>query len=622
MKNPWLFLKNDIAKSLSVSIDELEEPEKYGDFAYPCFNLAKKQGKNPNEIAKNIAVTQLQLAEKVKIKFFNIKATGPYVNYYINWEEFGQELLKNIDKNYGKPEKIEKKKIMVEHTSANPNKALHVGHIRNSCLGDSLVRLLDFLGHDVIVANYIDDTGDQMAELVLGFKFLNIPIETEMKFDQYCGDEVYVNVNKMYETKPELLEKKKFITKKIEEGNNEIADFSDQIARKVLLEQLKTCWRMNIYYDLLNKESDIIQLKLWKKAFEILKEKNLIYQATDREKKGCWLLNLSDLPEFKGSLTAYATLTRSDETVVYTGKDIAYAMWKHGLLKEDFKYSKFIEQPNGKILWTTISKKWEEKHPEFRAVDTSIAVIDVRQSYYQDSVKAALKLISGKELNYIHYGYELVSLSSNTAKQLGIDTEKGFVHMAGRKGWFVNTDTVLDILFKKALEETKKRNPDSSEDFLKEVAEKIAVGALRYELEKISPEKIIVFDIDEALKLEGNAAPYLQYTYTRASSILKKIDKIKDFDANYLKDQKEINVLKLLAKYPDILEKAVKDLRPHYLANYLYELSDAFNQFYQSLPVLKSEENLRNARLKLVDSVKTVLKSGLYLLGIPIMEKM
>jgi len=213
-------------------------------------------------------------------------------------------------------------------------------------------------------------------------------------------------------------------------------------------------------------------------------------------------------------------------------------------------------------------------------------------------------------------------LSSNTAKQLGINTEKSFVHMAGRKGWFVNTDTVLDALFKKALKETKKRNPDSSEDFLKETAEKIAVGALRYELEKVSPEKIIVFDINEALKLEGNAAPYLQYTYTRASSILRKANKIKDFESKYLKDQKEINVLKLLAKYPQILEEVLNELRPSFIANYLYELSDAFNSFYQSLPVLKSEKNLKNARLKLVDSVKTVLKTGLELLGIPILEKM
>jgi len=616
MQNPWLSLKEEIAKRLDVSIDEIEEPLEYGDFAYPCFSLAKKLKKDPKEIAS-------ELAEKLKIEFIEkIGATGPYVNFYVNWEEFSQRLLKNINEKYGKPEKIQKKKIMVEHTSANPNKALHVGHIRNSCLGDSLTRVLSFFGYNIEVANYIDDTGDQMAELVLGFKFLNMPIETEMKFDQYCGDEVYVKVNKMYETKPELLEKKKFITQKIEEGNNEIADFSDKIARRVLLEQLKTCWRMGIYYDLLNKESDIIQLKLWETAFEILKERNFVYQVTDGEKKRCWLLKLSDLPEFKGMKDADATLIRSDGTVVYIGKDIAYAMWKHGLLKEDFKYSKFIKQPNGKILWTTTSKEWEEKHPEFRGVDASIAVIDVRQSYYQDSVTAALKLISGKKIDYTHYDYELVSLSAKTAQQLGIEAKEKFVHMAGRKGWFINTDTVLDALFKKALEETKKRNLDASESWLKEIAEKIAVGALRYELEKVSPEKIIIFDLDEALKLEGNAAPYLQYTYTRTSSILRKAEIVKDFDAKQLKDPKEINVLKLLAKFPDIIEKSVKDLRPHYIASYLYELSDVFNQFYQFLPVLKSEEELRNARLKLVESVRTVLGNGLYLLGIPVMEKM
>jgi len=614
-QNPWMLLKEEIAKSLEVSIDEIEEPERYGDFAYPCFNLAKKQGKDPKEIAK-------ELAEKLKIKFFKTKATGPYLNFHINWEEFGQQLLESINEKYGKHEKIQKKKIMIEHTSANPNKALHVGHIRNSCLGDSLVRLLGFFGHNVIIANYIDDTGDQMSDLVLGFKFLNMPIETKMKFDQYCGDEVYVKINKMYQTKPELLEKKKFITQKIEEGNNEISDFSDQIAKKVLLEQLKTCWRMAIYYDLLNKESDIIQLNLWKESFEMLKEKNLIYQVTDGEKKGCWLLKLSDLPEFKGMKDADATIKRSDGTVVYIGKDIAYAMWKHGLLKEDFKYSKFIKQPNGKILWTTTSKEREKKHPEFMGVDASIAVIDVRQSYYQDSVMAALKLISGEKLDYTHYDYELVSLSAKTAKQLGIESKEKFVHMSGRKGLFINTDTVLDALFKKALEETKKRNSDTSEDWLKKIAEKIAVGALRYELEKVSPEKIIIFDMDEALKLEGNAAPYLQYTYTRTSSILRKAKSIKEFDAKQLKDPKEVSVLKLIAKFPNIIKQSANQYSPNVLTNYLFELAQDFNSFYQSLPVLKSEENLKNARLKLVDSVKTVLKTGLELLGIPILEKM
>jgi len=614
--NPWSFFKKQIAKELDVKIEEIEEPEKYGDFAFPCFNLAKKLNKNPNGIAKD-------LEKKVKVNFLETRAAGPYVNFYINWQEFAQELLGSINDNYGKPEKMEKKKVMVEHTSVNPNKALHIGHIRNSCLGDSLVRLLEFFGNDVVIANYIDDTGDQMSDLIIGFKFLDIPVETKMKFDQYCGDIVYVKVHKMYEKNKNLLEKKKTITKKIEEGNNEISNLSGEIARKVLLEQLKTCWRMNIYYDLLNKETDIIQSKLWEKSFDMLKEKNLIYQAAEGDKKGCWLLKLSNLPEFKEMKDADATIKRSDGTVLYIGKDIAYAMWKHGLLDLDFGYNKFVKQPNNTILWTTTTKNPEKGSPKFNNVDKSIAVIDVRQSYYQDSVKAALKLISGKDEEYIHYAYDLVSLSSKTAKQLGIDVGgKSFVHMAGRRGWVVNTDTVLDALFKKALEETKERNPDEKEEFLKETAEKIAVGALRYELEKVSPEKIIVFDMDEALRLEGNAAPYLQYTYTRASSILRKAETVKNFDAKLLKDPKETETLKLLAKYPDILEKSLKDLKLHYISNYIYELSVSFNLFYQFLPVLKAEGKLRDSRLKLVECVRTVLKSSLELLGIPLMEKM
>jgi len=615
MKNLWKFLKNEISRELNINVSDIEEPLKYGDFAYPCFPLVKGD-ENPVKLAE-------KLAKEIKIDFLEVKNIGPYLNFYVKWDEFSKVLIESIDEDYGKAEKIEKKRVMVEHTSANPNKALHIGHIRNSCLGDCLSKILKFYGHDVIIANYIDDTGDQMSDLIIGFKVLNMPLTTDKKFDQYCGDDVYVKVNKIYKKREDLLEKKREITKKIEEGNNEIADFSNDIARKILLEQLKTCWRMGIYYDLLNKETDIIQSKLWLKAFEMLKKKKLIYQPTEGEKEGCWLLKLSDLPEFEGMKDADAIIQRSDGTVLYIGKDIAYAMWKHGFLADDFKYNKFTNQPNDTFLWTTTIKNPEKEHPLFNDVKRSIAVIDVRQSYYQDSVIAALKLIAKKDVDYIHYDYELVSLSLNTAKQLDIEAEgKDFVHMSGRKGLFINTDIVLDMLFKKAYDETKKRNSDAEEDWLKETSEKIAVGALRYELEKISPQKTIIFDIDESLKLEGNSAPYLQYTYTRASSLLRKAGTPKEFDLSNLKDKKEINVLKLLALYPEIIEKSVNDLRPHYIASYLYDISNTFNQFYETIPVIISEEKFKNARIKLVESVRKVIESGLNLLGIPTMEKM
>jgi len=623
-------LKKQIVKILKplgieVKEEDLEVPKEFGDIAFPCFKLAKLKKQNPQILAEEIA-KKIKLPKKSFIE--KVEAKSGYVNFFFNWKKISTKVLKEIlrkGEKYGKPAKIEKKKIMVEHTSTNPNKALHIGHARNSCLGDCLARILRFCGHNVIVANYIDDSGAQVADIIVGFKFLNFPIETEKKFDQYCGDEVYVKVNKLYETNPELLEKKKFVIQKIEEGNNEIANFSAEIVRKVLLEQFKTCWRLNIFYDLLNKETDIIYSKLWDKAFKVLKEKNFVYLETEGEKAGCWMLKLSDLEEFKGLKEPDVTLVRSDGTVVYVGKDIAYAMWKHGLLKEDFNYEKFVVQPNKKVLWSTTSKKGISKHPIFNNVDISINVIDVRQSHYQNVVKAALNLISRETKNYIHYAYNLVALSPKTAQQLGIpvEGEKEFIHMAGRKGWFINTDVVLDALFKKTLEETKKRNPDMKENEIKEIAEKLAVSTLRYELTKVSPEKIIVFDLSEALKLEGNTGPYLQYAHTRCCSILRKAMKWKPTFSEEKISIQEKDLIKKLALFQEVVESSAKDLRPHYICNYAYELATTFDKFYESCPVLQAEtENQRNFRLTLVYSTKIVLRNALSLIGIEALEKM
>ncbi|MEM5772952.1 MAG: arginine--tRNA ligase [Candidatus Aenigmatarchaeota archaeon] len=615
----------EILNKAGVKEVRLEVPKvkEFGDIAFPCFDLAKQKKQNPQKIAEEI-VRNIKFQKKNFIE--KIEAKSGYVNFFFDWKKISAWILKKIlseGEKYGKPIKIEKKKIMIEHTSTNPNKALHIGHIRNSCLGDCLARILSFYGHDVIVANYIDDSGAQIADVIVGFKFLNIPLQTEKKFDQYCGDEVYVKVNKLYETNPEILEKRKFVIKKIEEGNNEIAKFSDEIVHKILLEQLKTCWRLNIFYDLVNKETDIIRSKLWEKAFNALKRKSFIYFATKGEKAGCWMFKLSDLNEFKKLKEPDVTLVRSDGTVVYVGKDIAYAMWKHGLLKQDFKYKKFVVQPNKKILWSTTSEEGESKHPSFKNVDISINVIDVRQSHYQNVVKSVLNIISKKTKNYIHYAYEVVSLSSKTANQLGIPLEKKIIHMAGRKGWFINADTVLDALFKKALGETKKRNLSMSEVELREIAEKIAVSSLRYDLVKVSPEKIIVFDLDEALRLQGNTGPYLQYAYTRCHNILKKADKWKpEFSVDKISIE-EKNLLKSLMEFPEIVERSAKDLKPHYIANYAYNLATIFDRFYEACPVLKAEtDEKKNFRLTLVEATKTVLGKALELLGIETLEKM
>jgi len=607
---------------------KLEKPrQEFGDLSTNvCFLLAKEFKKPPQQIAEEV-VKKLEFSDDSFVE--RVEAVAGYLNFFLNWKKISEVLLSYILKNeetYGKVE-VEKKRVMVEHTSVNPNKALHIGHVRNACLGDALVRILKFLDQDVVVANYVDDTGNQVADIVVGFKFLGFPLEKPgMKFDHYCGDEVYVKVNKMYKQNSELLEKRKLVIKSIEEGKNELAYFAKQIAEKVLKEQLKTLWRLNIFYDLINWESDIIHLKFWEKAFEMLKKEGYVYYAEEGPAKGCWLFKLSHLPEFKGLKNPDKILVRSDGTVVYAGKDIAYAMWKHGLLDHDFFYKKLTNQPNGKILWETASEEGEKDHPKFNGVDISINVIDVRQSYEQNVVATALKVIGKGKKQYIHYAYEVVSLSKKTAEKLGIETDesKQFVHMSGRKGWFVNADALLDALFKKAYEETKKRNPKESEEFLNSVAEAIAVATFRYEMLKVSPEKIIVFDMDDALKMEGNTASYLQYAHTRCCGILRKAGEWKEnFKPTGMLSEKERELVRKLLEFPEVVKKAYEELRPHHLCTYGFELATAFNEFYHTCPVLNAEdESVKMFRLSLVKATKIVLSKLLNLLGIKPLERM
>jgi arginyl-tRNA synthetase len=439
-----------------------------------------------------------------------------------------------------------------------------------------------------------------------------------MKFDNYC-DKVYVEIHKKLEENPELQEKIKKISKLIEEGNNKIAIYARKLAEKVVKEQLKTIWNLNIFYDLLNWESDILRKKMLEKTLEFLKKKDLIEKVKTGRKKGCWVLRLSKLKEFQNLKDADKVLIRSDGTVVYAAKDIAYAFWKHGILEDEFEYKIFCIQPNGKELWSTC-EKGEKLNSKFNKVDVSINVIDARQSLEQEIVKNTMKLIN-PNVNYIHYAYEVVSLSQKTAKKLGIemDESKQFIHMSGRKGWFINVDTLYQKLFEKILEEVKKRNLGMEEEKCKEIAKKLTISTIRYELLKVSPEKMIIFDLDEALSLEGNTAIYVLYTYARACNILKKAGK---FEENYKVEKiedGEKKLLKHLLLFPEVLTQALSDLRPNEICNYIFTLANIFNNFYEKYPVLKSEKE--GFRLELVRKTKKVLEFCFDLLGIEKLER-
>jgi arginyl-tRNA synthetase len=552
MQNPWLFLKKEIAKNLEVDVEEIEEPDKYGDFAYSCFSLAKKLKKDPKEIAK-------KMAEKLKIKHIKkIEAIGSYVNFYIEWEEFGQEILKNINEKYGF-NKVNKTAV-IDMSSPNPAHPFHMGTIRSTILGESLSRVLESQGWSVKRFCYINDLGKQAAILLLGYQMLGNNETPKGKPDVWLGD-LYFKINKKIIEDPELEKKAEEILDKYEKGEKEVKE----LAKKVLgwcLEGFQENWKkLGIKFDDIFFESSAIEESY--KVIGQLKSKSLLFKSDEAT-----VLKLE--PELPDTI-----ILRSDGTGLYLTRDIATTLWKFRNYEPDMN------------IWVVA----EDQRLHFQQQFKTIQLLG-----YGDFAKKC-----------VHLAYSMVLLEGRK--------------MSARKGHMVLWDDILGEGFKRSLDEVEKRWKKLSKEEKEKRAESIALGSIVYFIVKYSPEKLVNFSWENALRFEGNTGPYLQYTYARANSILKKA-KIEDFDAKHLEDEKEIEILKLLSKYPSTLEKCVKELRPHFLANYLYELSDAFNKFYQSLPVLKAEENIRSARLKLVESVKIVLKSGLELLGIPILEKM
>jgi arginyl-tRNA synthetase len=626
--------KEHVKKSVKIAIGEADYPiidfepfepsrPEFGDLSVNvAFIIANKLGLNPLEVAEIIG-DKLRIPEDSLIADFEIHKLG-YINFKVRYPDLAyRTILDAISKeDYGSLNIGKGKKVCIEHTSVNPNKALHIGHVRNLVLGDSIYRILKFTGHDVQVLNYIDDSGSQIADIVVGFRYAGFPLEPPKgeKFDHYCGDEVYVKVNELYNKKPELVIKQKEVLKAIEEGKSEIAIFAKELTRKILREQLKTCWRIGANYDCLNFETHIIEAKLWNLLFEKMKDKGIVQFMTEGELSGCWVIKMEGEKDEK-------VLIRSDGTLTYIAKDIPYAAWKIGLVEDPFQYDIFIKQPNGKDLWSTVSGRGKDEHPAFGNSDIAITVIDVRQSRLQKIISYVLSLLGEKmEKKYLHLGYEVVSLSKKTADELGIMIkEKEFVHMSGRKGIYINADDVLDALHKKAYEETKKRNPNEREEWLHDIADKIAISALRFDLIKQDLDKMIVFDLSESLNLEGETGPYVQYAHARASSIIQKAGvrpTITLDSACSLDDPIELELIKMISKFDLYVEDAVKNLSPKIIARYAYQLATDFNVFYEKKPVLQEKDEIkREARIALVQAFKNVVKTAFSLLGIETPER-
>ena len=582
------------------------------------FLLAKPLKKKPFDIAESIA-NEYKKNNGILVSEASAHTSG-YLNFVANYSVLIKSVIQSSKKeNYGEIELGKNSKIVVEHTSVNPNKALHIGHVRNIIVGDTIARILQKAKYDVRVLNYVDDSGLQVADIIVGFKYGGFSKDPPngQKFDHYCGDIVYVSITDRYENEPSLAEKRSLVLKELEEGISEIARFGDEITRRVLEEQLKTCWRLGVTYDCLNFESQIIHSHLWKIVFEKMQSMGIIYLEKEGKNAGCWVIKSdSEADEDK-------ILVRSNGIATYIAKDIPYAAWKLGILDDPFYYKQYTVQNNGRILWETVLENTGMKL-NFTGVSV-VTVIDSRQSRLQKIITKIMTDFKSKEKSYIHLGYESVTLSADTAKTLNLDTGGKSVQMSGRKGIYVNADYVLDILGVRTYDEAKKRNPELNEITLVKISEQVAVAALRYAMIKQDLDKIISFDMTESLSLEGDTGPYLQYAYARAMRILEKAGKEPEFDTSYdnLVSIHEKNLAKIIGKFDIQVEDSAKNLSPKIIAKYCYDLAVAFNSFYEHAKVLTAETaELVNTRLCLVWSFAKTLGKALALLGIDTPDRM
>ena len=597
------------------------EPTKkeFGDVtSNVCFLLAKKLNQKPSEIAKKILENfQKHLGELVSK--VDAHPSG-HLNFFANREKLNKLIIKNsIKDDYGFVNIGNQTRVVVEHTSVNPNKALHIGHVRNIIIGDTIARLLQKTNHDVKILNYVDDSGLQVADIIVGFKhlgFSEIPPSGE-KFDHYCGDVVYVKTSEKYDSEPELQEIRKKFLEEIENPNSEISEFADYITKKVLACQLETCWNLDVEYDCLNFESQIIHSGLWQKIFEKLKEMKTIELERQGKNTGCWVIRGDEKNDDK-------VLIRSDGTATYIAKDIPYAAWKLGILKDPFNYKKYDQNQPSRTMWQTTLEQTSEPKQNFTG-NSVITVIDSRQSRLQKIITEIMLKFTSKPDSYVHLAYESVTLSANTAKQLGIDTGGKQTQMSGRKGLYVNADLVFDLLTKKTLEATRKRNPDFDTEEYSKIAKDVAIGTIRYEMIKQDLDKIITFDLTKSLSLEGDTASYIQYTYARADGILEKAGIQPKFDSEFglLDNEFEKELITMIGLFVNRVRDATNNLSPKIIAKYCYNLAVSFNAFYEHVKVLDTgDDSLVNIRLCLVSSFKSTLEKALNLLGVPSPSRM
>jgi arginyl-tRNA synthetase len=593
-----------------------------------AFQLAQQFRSSPYLVAKDLVDSLLiqlsnQRSQESLLNTIDAHPSG-HINFRADWNVYPIAVIGEIlDDSYGKFDFGKGKRVIIEHTSVNPNKALHVGHLRNMIIGDVLFRILSAVNYDTSVFYYVDDSGLQVADIVVGFMNAGFPIDPPdhtTKFDQYCGNEVYVKINDLYIKNPDLQQKRKSVLKSIEKGNSELSRFAKDISLRVLKDQLKTCWSLKVRYDLLNFESDIVASKMWEKMFELLKNKGRAAYETEGKNKDCWVIRGSDGDDDK-------VLIRSDGTLTYVAKDMPYAAWKLGLFPDPFLYCAFSEQWDTSILWAATLDTSVGSHAkrQFGGAEIVINLIDSRQSRLQTIISSTLSAVAKFEKErYMHLSYEPVTLSSRTAKSLGIDIGNTSAHMSGRKGIYVGADQIMEILYKKAKEEINSRHPNMTDSELSGISESLGRAAVRYNMIKQDLERPIVFDLEESLSLDGDSGPYLQYAFARSQRLLEKgelMHRTKSL-ANLL-HEKESNLIRELSKMDLIIEQCSSQMNPKLMARYAHRLAVAFNLYYEQVPILKeANESLVSARLLLVKAFNIVMRLALNYLGIDPLNRM
>jgi arginyl-tRNA synthetase len=641
----------------------IEQPPKvdFGEYALPlAFDLAKKLRKAPRKIAEEISAGIGPIEGFTKLEV----AGAGYINARVDRAALAAAILKDE-----KPSaEIPPGKILVEHSSINPNKAAHIGHLRNAILGDTFVRLLQFAGRQVDVQNYIDNTGVQVADVVVGFLYIEKKSRAEIeqltkkpRFDYYCWD-LYAKVSQWYEQSAENKKVRLQTLHELEQGGNETAAVAELISIAILHRHLETMDRLDIEYDFLPRESEILHLHFWDAAFEKLKAAGVLSFESEGKNKGCWVMRragtlkalttenaesaeknieevlteigLNGVPDRRElgssgvSEDDQKVIVRSNGTVGYVGKDIAFHMWKFGLFGKDFGYRRFYLYPNGHQCWIS-AEQGEPEHPHFGDVERTYNVIDARQSEAQNAVIEALRGLGHGEFadKLTHFSYEMVALTPRCAAELGYelsedDKARAYIEVSGRRGFGVKADDLLDALISAAKKEVDFRHPELAASDRQNISQQIAIGALRYFMLKYTKPSVIAFDFKEALSFEGETGPYAQYGVVRATNIFRKggLDPetfCKDVAGNvsaadlspFLTGEQSSRVspttndqqptagvtdlweLWLSAsKTAFVIDQCIATTEPAYLAKHVFQLAQLFNTFYHRYPIL-SEEN-------------------------------